>query len=605
MALIPILLASLRLALCFLPQTGYLHPDEMFQSVDIVGGKFFNSKINPAWEFKTDKPVRSMLIPHLLNTIAFKLATKFKEQPSAYVLLVTPRLIYTLISFVVDISLYKVCRYHSSRGQWYVPISVIFQSSFICMGCMTRSLSNNIEVVLFSLLLVIVCRLIRPRFRILFVRPDGRSSPAFERMKSSKQLISSFTLGVILSLGIFNRPTFVCFALAPLMYWLHESFKRNSMNISLTITRALTPMMIAFLLTSIFLSGFDTTYYKSLDVLTSLLESMVKHDYDKSYNLIKTEWVLTPINFIMYNTNVENLSKYGLHAPYFHLLINGPVYFNILMLLFYGKLINLLVGNGMFRMMVATPRVFALMILSTLTPLILFSFVPHQEFRFLIPLIVPLTYAFGPDIYRSNKLFMLWTIVNAILVLFYAGIHQAGVLRSTLHLDPILKSTLGNDYHHQMNIPQINVIAMRCYPVPTYLWNVAKMDERVQFDVTDTFMDFELSLESKLDNLLAFNNGLTNHKRMNLTDKHLTGDSIAPIYLLLPTLYENRVVEILNSYTRIESYDLSTVRHFMPHFSGEDIEMSMALIKKRGLKGMSKAFGFSILNLNLTYISNL
>lgn len=31
-------LAALRVALVFIPQIGYIHPDEFFQSVDVIGG---------------------------------------------------------------------------------------------------------------------------------------------------------------------------------------------------------------------------------------------------------------------------------------------------------------------------------------------------------------------------------------------------------------------------------------------------------------------------------------------------------------------------------------------------------------------------------------
>lgn len=146
---IPILLAILRVCICFWPQHGYLHPDEFFQSPDIVVGSNLKSIIEPCWEFTTDKPIRFMLFPYLLNTLAVKVLRTFAPDPSAYLLLVAPRLAYTLLSFLVDYSLFKLCKYHSSKGLWYLPVSVIFQSSFVCLGCLTRTLSNVPEVVIF------------------------------------------------------------------------------------------------------------------------------------------------------------------------------------------------------------------------------------------------------------------------------------------------------------------------------------------------------------------------------------------------------------------------------------------------------------------------
>lgn len=600
MALVPIILATSRVALSFLPQTGYLHPDEMFQSVDIVGGRYFDSKIEPAWEFKTDKPIRSMLIPYLLNSIAFRISQTIQSQPSAYLLLVIPRLLYTLLSFIVDICLFKVCGYYSSRGLWYLPVSVIFQSSFICLGCMTRTLSNTIEVIIFALLLLMICQLIRPRFRILFVTPNGRTSPAFERIKSSKQLMSSLVIGIILSLGIFNRPTFVVFALVPMCYWLAESYKRNLWDLKLTITRAIAPLGIAFILTSIALSLFDTIFYKDISVIQDLIDNLSSGRYDKFLNGILNEWVLTPLNFIRYNTSVENLSNYGLHAPYFHLLVNGPVYFNILALLFYGKLISLLIGSGMYRLIFLTHRVFALMILSSLTPIILFSFIPHQEFRFLLPIIVPLAYAFAFDIYKSNKLSTIWTIINISLVIFYAFVHQGGVLRSILHLDSMIKTTLAEssklDYIESH--PIINILAFRCYSVPTYMWNVDSDDSRVHFDTLDTFTDFESSLESKFGNILSRFNGTMGNE---FVDSDLT-TSMTSIYVMLPTIYLDHLGKWLSAQEGLlfDSFTMRDIRRFVPHFSGENLDISLGLLRKQGLRALKEAFGFSLLQLNIT-----
>lgn len=604
MALVPIILAFVRILICFLPQTGYIHPDEMFQSVDIIGGRFFDSNIIPAWEFETNKPIRCMLIPYLLNSLSFKIAQLIKDEPSAYMLLAIPRLIYTLLSFIVDICLWKICRYYSSRGLWYLPVSVIFQSSFVCLGCMTRTLSNTIEVILFALLLLMVCLLIKPRFRILFVNPNGRASPAFERMKSSKQLLSSLSIGVLLSIGLFNRPTFALFAVIPILYWLCESYRRNLSNVKLTFARAVTPLCLAFILTSFAQCAFDTYYYKGFQTIDETFRLLTSQQYDKFiYNII-SEWVLTPYNFIRYNSAVENLSNYGLNPPYFHLLVNGPVYFNILALLFYGRLVSLLVGSGMYRLIFITHRVFALMILSTLTPIILFSFIPHQEFRFLMPIIIPLTYAFAFNIYKSNKLSTLWTLINITLVIFYAFVHQAGVLRCVLYLDPMIKSTLSTpDINSSTNM--INILAFRSYPIPTYMWNVPSNDTRFYVDTLDTFNDFDRALDAKITKLLSTQTLNDNNDVVNLLehDKDTNVTTVlTSIYLMLPTIYEDHLSKSLKSQqgSLFDSYTLRDIRKFVPHFSGEDLDMCLQLLHKEGFRAIKKAFGFSLLHLNIS-----
>lgn len=585
--ILAILLGILRVVICFIPQTGYLHPDEFFQSSDIVGGNYFQSKVNPVWEFNTDKPIRCMLIPNLLNTIAFKLATLIQSKPSAYLLIVAPKLIYTLLSFIIDISLYKLCQYYSSRGLWYLPISIIFQSSFVCLGCLTRTLSNTPEVVLFSLLLVVVCQTIRPTFRILFVTPT-RSTPVNERIKTSTQLTSSCLVGILITIGTFNRPTFPCFAFVPSIYWIMQSLKRNSYDKTLTIQRVIIPLTLSAILIAIPISAYDTYYYNTTidyhSLFKNLFTNLIDYRFDKIYLELKSHWILTPYNFIMYNTNVNNLTKYGLHQPYTHMLFNVPFAFNILGLLFYGKLIQLLLGSGYYRLIFSSHRVYALMLLSSLTSIILLSFIPHQEFRFLLPLIVPLVYAFAFNIYASNKLLSLWFIINLILIYFYTSIHQSGVIRASLDLGPILKSQQLISPEEDSELSVVNVVAMRCYLVPTYQWNIPKDDYRFEFDLQDTFADFNTSLVRKIEKVLfeQANNPIYSYK----------------LYVMLPKIYEQELYDYLKNQDIITT-KLETIKQYSFHFSGEDFFKSIEYLKKNGLKALNTAFGFSLIKVDL------
>lgn len=59
---------------------------------------------------------------------------------------------------------------------------------------------------------------------------------------------------------------------------------------------------------------------------------------DSAYygHITENEWnlIITPINFIKYNINPSNLAKHGYHFHGIHTLINIPILFNILTLLF-------------------------------------------------------------------------------------------------------------------------------------------------------------------------------------------------------------------------------------------------------------------------------
>lgn len=590
---LPVILASIRLGLCLWPQSGYLHPDEMFQSVDIIGGSYFGSKIDPAWEFKTDRPIRCMLITYIMNSFAFRLVSLLQSKPSAYLLLVAPRLVYTLFSFLIDLCLYKMCQYHSSRGLWYRPISIIFQSSFICLGCLTRTLSNNIEVLLYSILLVLVCQFIKPRFHVQ-LRTPGRSSPAIEQIKASKQLLSSISIGALISIGTFNRPTFLIYTVTPILYWVWESFRRNSMNVSLSFRRAILPLSVSFAVTSLAISAFDTAFYQGYETLQELKRCLTQARLEDSIELIRDKWTLTPYNFFEYNRKTKNLANHGLNPPYMHALVNLPVYFNVLCLLYYARLVSVLVESRFQRLVLIKSdahRISDMMLLSPLLSVILFSLVPHQEFRFLSPLVVPLVYSFGVKIYRNSKLLSLWLLINALLTLFYSNVHQAGVIKSVMDLDRVVK-THASMGRSTMDKPEINIAAFRSYLVPTYLLNIAKDDENFHLYLKNAPDPFESSSQYVFEDIV---------------DRYLANDEDRSVlvFVMLPTMFEARLKEKLIDYEEKVAFKISTVNRYVPHFTGEDIMLSYQQIKEQGLAAFDKAFGFSLIRLDLSKLEDL
>jgi phosphatidylinositol glycan class Z len=581
--IVPFLLAALRLILCLWPQTGYIHPDEFFQSSDITGGRYFNSQVQPAWEFSTDKPIRCMLLANALNTIAFKLIKLITNNPTAYQLLVAPRLIYTIASFIIDACLYKLCQYYSSRGLWYLPVSIIFQSSFICLCCLTRTFSNVPETIIFALLLVVVCQLIRPRFRIVMVTPS-RSIPAQERVKTSTQLTSSLLVGFLVTLGTFNRPTFPCFALVPLLYWLTESFKRNSYNARLNIQRVLVPVTISAAVTGFLISAYDTVYYTgSAEILSDLYGHLQNFEFKELSSLMGSKWILTPYYFIRYNTNADNLARYGLHSPYMHMLVNIPLAFNLLGIMFYGKLINLMTGSGVYRLIFSTHRIYALMLLSVLTSTILLSFIPHQEFRFLMPLIVPLVYAFSYNIYSSSTWFSIWLLSNLILTYFYSSVHQTGIIRASLDLDPILKSYIVQKADENRTL--VDVAAFRSYLGPTYLWNIPNDDFRFRLSQQDTYEDFSESIDDKLGACL---------------ERHMDHPTFEhKFYFMLPNLYVGQLKLHLQEHYANNLTSPYTLRQYAPDFNGEELSSCLGYLREYGWGAWRDAFGFSLLETSL------
>lgn len=111
------------------------------------------------------------------------------------------------------------------------------------------------------------------------------------------------------------------------------------------------------------------------------------------------------------------------------------------------------------------------MTLSAVVPVALLSWFPHQEPRFLIPILMPLVYLHGMTILPeadhtlieasktqihggkklnqpSFTLLKLWFFINTLLVIFYGFLHQGGVFQATSYLYKDLKTTpLSVKYH--------------------------------------------------------------------------------------------------------------------------------------------------------------
>ena len=110
--------AVLRLLLTLLP-LGYIHPDEVFQSVEVVAGDVFGLEVVRTWEFNVNSPLRSMVLPmalfgsplyllKLINSFVFPLTGVSVVQP--YLILLLPRLVSLVLSFSIDYCVYQVIR---------------------------------------------------------------------------------------------------------------------------------------------------------------------------------------------------------------------------------------------------------------------------------------------------------------------------------------------------------------------------------------------------------------------------------------------------------------------------------------------------------------
>lgn len=138
-------------------------------------------------------------------------------------------------------------------------------------------------------------------------------------------------------------------------------------------------------------------------------------------------WVVTPLNAFLYNMDSANLALHGLHPRYLHALVNLPM----------------LLGPVLVLRLRPSAR--------WLVPLALLSLAPHQEPRFLLPLVAPAIATGSSAPWRPWEM-ALHVGYHAACVGFFGFLHQAGVVPAVRALQPGSK-----------------VAFVRTYPPPLHL----------------------------------------------------------------------------------------------------------------------------------------
>lgn len=134
----------------------------------------------------------------------------------------------------------------------------------------------------------------------------------------SHSLNRCFVLATVTVIGIFNRPTFVAFALAPIFFWLQRGLGSRSVGFKDFHVR-----MFAFVLcglpAALFFILVDSFYfgYLTMGEIGQLQVGI-------------NNFVVTPLNFFKYNADAKNLETHGLHPRLLHFLVNVPLLFSVL-----------------------------------------------------------------------------------------------------------------------------------------------------------------------------------------------------------------------------------------------------------------------------------
>lgn len=175
-----------------------------------------------------------------------------------------------------------------------------------------------------------------------------------------------------------------------------------------------------------------------------------------------------------------------------HLAVNLPL-LSLLLVIPFGvdssKFISYLIRRTFCRFhKVTLPSSFKsplrrLLFLSSWPPLLLLSAIPHQEPRFLLPLLIPFLVLYSSHAFVSRKRIAFWITLNTFLAAFYCFIHQSGVTRSLLHLQPLLHSD-ASDRHSTCTFFHTYLPPQHLLAIPNHMSTIDFHDLSQQTEVT-------------------------------------------------------------------------------------------------------------------------
>lgn len=421
-------LYSIAFRVFFGLSNSYLHPDEHFQSLQVLSNKILNYNANLPWEFESDAPARSIGILYIVYGPLLYFVKYACPQIDPISIWYLARLQNILLGWIItDMCLYRILPTKQER----MKALYFVLTSYATLVYQSHCFSNCIET---WLVLITIC--IIEDFRYIQELLDVRISSMPKRK-------AVFFIGVLMSLGIFNRITFPAFIIFPGFYLLKFIWLKRTMWLAL----------ISFCISSALLIALDTYLFQgSFDFLKKPLQL-------KNY-------VITPLNSLIYNTDPKNLSTHGLHPYYTHVLLNVPQILGPGVFFLFRK-----GGDSYFR---TTP------FLSVLSGLLFLSLVPHQELRFLLPILPLACCCFNINdskaVQEKTKtrrtspiqvIINLWYVFNAVMSILMGIFHQGGVAPALNFIYSNRENQMENNYVY---------IWWRTYSPPTWLLGDRKFE---------------------------------------------------------------------------------------------------------------------------------
>ncbi|XP_078694322.1 GPI alpha-1,2-mannosyltransferase 4-like [Branchiostoma floridae x Branchiostoma belcheri] len=489
-----LVLSLLRVAWVLLPQSGYIHPDEFFQSSEVMAGRVLDYKVHLTWEWSEDFPARSPVFPFLTSGIPFLVLRAMKqlgllpESIGAYALLVAPRLWTTILSFSIDFCLYKIC--NSVKAKWMgvdmeaFRCTAVFSASYVTLVFFTRTFSNILETILFVVIIGLVIDSMKGG------NPENSQSENRSDVVDGQYLSKSHSvlLSVLIVVGFFNRPNFPAFAFLPMLYWAFYPINPNKgLWLKNAILRGLRLVPGAIVTFAVFVVC-DSIYFGSLDFHSVSLDRFLHSPSGLLRNL-----TVTPLNLLSYNFDKSKLEQHGLHPRVTHLFVNTPLLFGVLAILAFTDVpllvmtifsnfkhsesttetvdrgissskketrqkSNELKTKGVQEKSCGELDMGIFFLLCYFVPIFIMSLVAHHEPRYISPCLVPLVLAYHSKLaWKGGKklLFVGFVVGNVLGGVLFGVLHQGGVVPSLLHLHNLV--------HQQQSTETVHITYFHTY----------------------------------------------------------------------------------------------------------------------------------------------
>lgn len=396
-----------------------------------------NVSVVRSWEFSAG--LRSVPPMYFQSGAPFHLMKVLPSLRTAYWAVVLPRLTVCLLSLIVDVAMARICGVFSLESA--TPLRLL-ASSYVVLIYLTRPFSNALETIVFSLFLILVSKTVKGiqcsqakiskevetwqndqyrRITLEEFRNKHSKCAESEHIEDSSTL-TVLLIGVVTAIGLFVRPTFAAFSFGPIVWLITAVVIGGRSVVSYVFI-----MSVGALIPSILIVLIDTRYYHGtsvLDFLSKFRQCVVtSENVAECWEDFFGMFVVTPWNFMKYNSDPDNLSSHGRHPLYTHFLVNLPVLFGPLVLLFLRELFVFLLRRSM--------SLRGLLLCFVLTPILILSMFSHQEPRFLLPvlpLVILLCALCLQDVRYKQTCVSLWCIFNLSTILFYGFVHQGGVV---------------------------------------------------------------------------------------------------------------------------------------------------------------------------------